>query len=78
MLKMKSTCETCARELRATDEAFICSYECTYCPPCTTNHQVCPNCGGELVQRPRRTTGAAEIARRAPARLRRMVRGTGR
>nr|WP_315972014.1 DUF1272 domain-containing protein [Gordonia sp. NB41Y] len=29
----------------------------------------CPNCGGELVPRPRRTTGAAAIAARMPTRI---------
>jgi len=40
-------------------EAFICSYECTWCPACAeTMNKVCPNCGGELVKRPkRRPTG---------------------
>ncbi|MEU4596165.1 DUF1272 domain-containing protein [Nocardia sp. NPDC023988] len=78
MLKMKSTCETCAAPLRDDAEAFICSYECTYCPACTADHGVCPNCAGELVRRPRRATGVAEIVRRAPARLRRKIQGTGR
>src|SRR4029077_16160501 len=36
---------------------YICSYECTLCPPCATSvHGVCPNCGGELSNRPRRKT----------------------
>ncbi|MFD3592550.1 DUF1272 domain-containing protein [Nocardia sp. NPDC058640] len=78
MLKMKSTCETCTAPLRDDAEVFICSYECTYCSTCSAGHGVCPNCAGELVRRPRRTTGVAEIARRAPARLRRKVWGTGR
>ena len=35
--------------------AFICSYECTFCPACSgTMASTCPNCGGELVPRPRR------------------------
>ena len=36
-------------------DARICSFECTFCTPCTTElGSVCPNCGGELVSRPRR------------------------
>ncbi|MEC0000303.1 DUF1272 domain-containing protein, partial [Bacillus cereus] len=28
---------------------------CTYCAPCTEErHNVCPNCGGELVRRPKK------------------------
>ena len=37
--------------------AFICSYECTFCGDCSADmDHVCPNCGGELVRRPRRET----------------------
>ena len=36
---------------------YICSYECTYCASCVDKMSyVCPNCGGELVRRPRRTS----------------------
>ncbi|MEV0432391.1 DUF1272 domain-containing protein [Nocardia sp. NPDC050413] len=76
MLKMKTTCELCAGQLRNDGEAFICSYECTYCPACTVDLAACPNCAGELVRRPTRTTGVAEITRRAPGRLLRKVRGS--
>jgi hypothetical protein len=42
---------------RPKDGAFICSYECTFCPACTDEMKsVCPNCGGELLRRPRRKT----------------------
>jgi len=55
-LEMRPACETCGRALQPDGAAFICSYECTFCPECTTerHHHVCPNCGGELVSRPRR------------------------
>lgn len=58
MLDMKSTCETCGTELGEEAEAYICSYECTYCPACAadTHRLTCPNCSGELVRRPRRRT----------------------
>ncbi|WP_139798627.1 DUF1272 domain-containing protein [Andreprevotia lacus] len=37
------------------DVACICSFECTFCADCTAHLQACcPNCGGELVARPRR------------------------
>jgi len=50
----------CERPLAADGEAFICSFECTFCRECAGNFQKeCPNCGGELVPRPRRKKGAA-------------------
>jgi two-component system LytT family sensor kinase len=52
---MKSSCETCERALPADGEAYICSFECTFCPQCAASTQrICPNCGGELLLRPRR------------------------
>ncbi len=54
-LEMKDGCERCETRLDALSEAFICTYECTFCTSCTaTMEHVCPNCGGELVRRPRR------------------------
>jgi uncharacterized protein len=54
-LEMKPACERCQRSLELDDEAFICSYECTFCGKCVVVlHSVCPNCSGELVRRPRR------------------------
>ena len=54
-LEMKSSCEKCDAKLAGEDEAHICSFECTFCPDCTREmNAVCPNCGGELVRRPRR------------------------
>ena len=53
-LEMKPSCEKCAHPLRPEDEAYICIYECTFCPDCTSERDgICPNCGGELVRRPR-------------------------
>ncbi len=57
MLEMRSNCEACQRSLRMDGlDGMICSYECTFCTECA--HGVlgmsCPNCGGELVRRPRR------------------------
>ncbi len=60
---MKTTCEGCSRYLQTDGEAFICSYECTFCPDCAFRQQsICPHCGGELVRRPRRaiSTPSAE------------------
>jgi hypothetical protein len=54
-LEMRSECEKCGKALAPEGEAYICTYECTFCAECTKQMaQVCPNCGGELVRRPRR------------------------
>jgi hypothetical protein len=54
-LEMRASCERCGAELPPDGAAAICSYECTFCPSCADAlAHVCPNCGGELVARPRR------------------------
>jgi hypothetical protein len=54
-LEMRERCERCGVGLAPDGEAFICSYECTFCRWCTAElSQTCPNCSGELVPRPRR------------------------
>jgi hypothetical protein len=55
-LEMREKCERCAKPLAADGTgARICSYECTFCSDCTgAMNGNCPNCGGELVARPRR------------------------
>ncbi|MFC9892976.1 DUF1272 domain-containing protein [Nocardia sp. NPDC127579] len=54
-LEMRSDCERCTTGVDAGGVAWICSYECTFCDECAAAMQrVCPNCGGELVRRPRR------------------------
>jgi len=55
-LEMRDKCERCGTGLpRDSAEARICSYECTFCGVCAdAMHGRCPNCGGELVVRPRR------------------------
>ena len=55
-LEMRNSCERCGDSLPHDRAAYICSYECTFCRACTVvamTHK-CPNCGGELVARPRR------------------------
>lgn len=55
MLDLRPTCEHCNRALPpASTEAFICSYECTFCATCVTEvlANVCPNCGGGFTPRP--------------------------
>jgi uncharacterized protein len=54
-LEMRSNCEKCQAALAPTDAAYICAFECTFCASCATEMKnVCPNCGGELVRRPRK------------------------
>ena len=55
MLELRPNCECCDRDLPPDSrEALICSFECTWCRDCaeTKLGGRCPNCGGELVQRP--------------------------
>jgi uncharacterized protein len=53
-LEMKKECEKCGRSLAGDTEAYICAYECTFCADCFVQlNSTCPNCGGELVRRPR-------------------------
>ena len=64
MLQLRPNCECCDRDLAPeSDEARICSFECTFCVACAAALPGgrCPNCGGELVTRPRRP--AAKLAR---------------
>jgi len=52
---MREACERCRAPLEPDGDAAICSYECTFCAACAeAMAHVCPNCGGELVRRPRR------------------------
>jgi hypothetical protein len=56
MLDMRPDCERCGADLPAgASGAFICSFECTFCADCTDAlDDRCPNCGGELMDRPAR------------------------
>ena len=56
MLDMRADCERCGTDLPAeAPGAFICSFECTYCAECAEAlDDACPNCGGELMDRPTR------------------------
>ena len=54
-LEMRPVCERCGARLDADGEAFICSFECSFCAACSeVLRAICPNCSGELVVRPRR------------------------
>jgi hypothetical protein len=60
MLEMRPDCERCGTDLAAdAPGAFICSFECTFCAECADAlDERCPNCAGELLDRPTRL-GAA-------------------
>lgn len=62
MLEMRPDCETCGVDLLAHEHgAFICSFECTFCAQCSdAMDERCPNCGGELVDRPTRRKALLE------------------
>ncbi len=56
-LQLKNHCEKCNGGLAPDGEAYICSYECTFCKTCVEQMDyICPNCAGELVVRPKRKT----------------------
>lgn len=55
MLEIRPSCENCNKLLPYdSDEAMICTFECTFCKECveTIVHEICPNCGGNFTQRP--------------------------
>jgi len=57
MLQLRPNCECCNKDLPPeSTKARICSFECTFCASCAQSvlGGKCPNCGGELVVRPRR------------------------
>lgn len=71
MLELRPACECCNAELPPqSEQALICSFECTFCANCAASKLgfICPNCGGELVTRPRRP--AAKLADNPPSTLR--------
>jgi len=71
MLQLRPNCECCDRDLPpGSADAFICSFECTFCRSCAGEvlAGTCPNCGGELVARPRRPL--EKLANNPPAKER--------
>ena len=74
MLEMRPDCERCGTDLPAeSGGAFICSFECTFCAKCIEGRgNVCPNCGGELVDRP---TRSAKLQEKFPASTERKFEG---
>jgi uncharacterized protein len=76
MLELRPNCECCNLDLAPDGAARICSFECTFCASCAEGalKGVCPNCGGELVARPRRP--AALLAKYPPS-TKRVVKAGG-
>lgn len=77
MLQMRPNCESCDTDLgHDSENAFICSFECTFCRHCAEAKFdcVCPNCGGRLVARPARSD---ELAARYPASTERVRKDHG-
>ena len=77
MLQLRPNCECCDRDLPPqSEDAFICTYECTFCRDCTDTvlKGVCPNCNGELLRRPRRP---AEKLVKNPASTERVLKPQG-
>lgn len=77
MLELRPGCECCDVDLPPESrDARICSFECTFCVQCTEEklRGRCPNCGGELVPRPRRP---ADKLAGSPASVVRVVKTTG-
>ena len=74
MLEMRPDCERCGTDLPAeAPGAFICSFECTYCADCADAlDDLCPNCGGELMDRP---TRAARLQEKFPPSTTRTFKG---
>ena len=56
MLEMRPDCQRCGADLPAeAPGAFICSLESTFCAECAEDlDDRCPECGGELMDRPAR------------------------
>nr|WP_253271747.1 DUF1272 domain-containing protein [Yokenella regensburgei] len=64
MLELRPNCECCDKDLPPeSKEAYICSFECTFCVDCVTQrlNGQCPNCGGELVRRPIRPEAPVSV-----------------
>lgn len=77
MLAIRPNCEYCNQDLLPdSNEAMICSYECTFCKTCVDNilENVCPNCAGGFTARPIRP----KIARRSGTSLENQPASTNR
>lgn len=67
MLEIRPSCEHCNKPLPPdSNEAMICTFECTFCMACVEEvlQKVCPNCEGNLTKRPIRPS---ELLEKYPA-----------
>lgn len=77
MLQLRPSCECCDADLAPdSTNAYICSFECTFCTAYAEKKlgRKCPNCGGQLVQRPPR---AAALLEKYPASMTRVFKPAG-
>jgi hypothetical protein len=77
MLQLRPNCECCDADLPPQSTlARICTFECTFCASCADGPLAgtCPNCGGELLQRPRRP---ADKLAKYPASTERVLKPDG-
>ncbi|OCI91263.1 hypothetical protein A6U86_21685 [Rhizobium sp. AC27/96] len=77
MLELRPNCECCDRNLPPESlDAMICTFECTFCADCVGNvlGGICPNCGGEFVQRPIRPV---TLLAKYPASTKRILKAEG-
>lgn len=76
MLELRPNCECCGKDLPPDAAARICTFECTFCADCADDvlKGICPNCGGNLVERPVRP--AALLAKHPPS-TKRIVKEKG-
>ena len=74
MLQLRPNCECCDRDLPPQSrDALICTFECTFCAECADEmDERCPNCGGELMDRPVR---AKKLLEKYPASTERKFKG---
>jgi hypothetical protein len=77
MLQLRPNCECCDADLPPQSTlARICTFECTFCSSCADGRLagICPNCGGELLPRPRRP---ADKLAKHPASTQRVLKPEG-
>lgn len=76
MLQLRPNCECCDKDLPPDADAFICTFECTFCPDCVEESLagVCPNCGGGFSMRPLRP---AHLLEKYPASTERVLKPGG-
>ncbi|MDH5619555.1 MAG: DUF1272 domain-containing protein [Gammaproteobacteria bacterium] len=77
MLELRPSCECCDKDLPPdSSDAVICTFECTFCRTCAREKLggICPNCGGNFVERPIRPVKALQ---QYPASVERVFKPAG-